>query len=458
MPDLTASPPPPPGLFTFDTAPVASLTGLPMVAGIVAEYNPFHRGHEWMINQLRRGGVDYVVCAMSGAFVQRAEGAILPTHLRARAAIAAGADLVVRLPVGWATASAEAFAQGAVGLLSSLGCVDMIAFGAECDRLAPLEEIAQLLLSDVFPPLLKAALAGGASFAAARAAAIERLLPGSSKILAAPNNILAIEYIKALQRDVPELLRGGMAEDIQWQVVNGLYGNSPEMEQLFPLPVPTVLPRVGTGHDQPPAGGYASASWLREQAAAKGLAAWQGWVPDACLPLYLKAEKDGALLDTTRYETILLGRLRGMTAQDFARFPGAGEGLDARLAAAAKQATSLEELYALAKTKRFAHSRVRRLALAAALKLPPRSSAIPPFAQILAANGRGLTLLKTIKKKALLPVSTSLAKLAATGDTAAAIVATEAAAEDLHSLCLKAPQPGGGAFRQPAAIVAKTKL
>lgn len=436
-------------------APQKSLPEHPPVGGIVAEYNPFHSGHAWMVQQLRAGGVHTVVCVLGGPFMQRAEPALLPTHLRARAALAGGVDLVLRLPAPWAMASAEGFARGGVGLLAALGCVDLLAFGAECPQIERLEELARALTAEEFGAALRFELSKGVSFAAARAAAAQRFVPGAAEVLAEPNNILAVEYIKALLDAVPEALRGKMDEDLRWRVVSGLYGNSADMEKLFMLPVPLALPRVGAAHDGVPQGRYASAGWLRGAANSGGVAAWAGWVPPECLPLYEEAEAAGNLLDHKRYEVALLSRLKSMHPADIAGHPGAGEGLENRLAAAAKQATTLEGLFDAAKSKRFAHSRVRRLALGACLGLPKSVSVIPPFAQVLAANGRGLALLRRVKEYALVPVSTSLARLAEGGDEAARVVRIEAVAEDLHAMWQKTPRPGGEAFTRPAALATK---
>ncbi len=430
----------------------------PITAGIVAEYNPFHKGHAWQVNRLREGGVDFVVCVMSGSFVQRAEAAYLPTNVRAQAALAGGVDLVLRLPVPYATASAEGFARGAVGLLSALGCVDILSFGAECDNKDQLEDIAGALISEEFSPLLKAELAKGVSFAAARAAAVENIIPGSAEVLRSPNNILGIEYIKALLDEVPYALRMAMPPDIQWQVVEGLFGNTTDRECLFPLPIPMPLPRVGAAHDGSPKEGYASASWLRKLAREKNVEEWKAWVSEACMPLYKKAQEDGMVLDYNRYEMAVMSRLRGKKADEFAKYPGAGEGLESRMEQAVNNATCLEEMFEIAKSKRFTHSRVRRLAISAMLDLPKYTPVISPFAHILAANGRGLALLKRIKRNTMIPVSTSLAKLAKTSTMARDMVQWEASAEDLHALCLQKPRRGGGAYTQPAAIQGKSGL
>ncbi len=173
--------------------------------GIECEYNPFHLGHAWMIEKLRAEGADCVLCVMSGPFVQRAEAAMFQTFLRARAAVLGGADLVFRLPLSWAIASAEGFAYGAVGLLSALGCVDEVAFGAETADTNPLCQVAALLESEAFRDSLQGKLSGGESFAAARAKAAEALMPGAKDLLSTPNNILGVEYCKALHRGFPSL-------------------------------------------------------------------------------------------------------------------------------------------------------------------------------------------------------------------------------------------------------------
>lgn len=392
-------------------------------AGIVVEYNPFHKGHEWMMQQLRALGYETIVCVMSGPLVQRAEPAFLPTHVRAAAAIAGGASLVLRLPAPYATASAEGFAAAGAGLLAALGCVDVLAFGAESTDTERHCNLARLLQTEAFGQQLKKELGTGASFAAARAKAAETLLPGAAEWLRSPNNILGVEYCKALLANEP--------------VLPG-------------MPRPLALPRLGAAHDGTPAEGVASASWLRELAKREGMEALEPWVPKACLPLYVKAAEAGECIEESRWETAVLARLRGLPVQAFAGSTGGADGLAERMAAAVQKATTLQELYSLAKSKRFAHSRVRRLALAASMGFPAGLPPVPPYLQVLAANSSGVALLKKAKQRAGLPVSTSLAKLAKAGPQAKSLVQMEALAEDLYALCQKAPGPGGGAYTRPA--------
>ena len=172
-------------------------------AGIVAEYNPFHRGHAWHIAETRRrlGGEAPVVCVMSGHWVQRGECALADKWLRAALALDRGADLVVELPTPWAMASAESFARGAVSLLAATGVVDVLSFGSECGDADKLQRAAICLNSPEYEAGLRRLAEGGTPFAAARQRAVEGLLgPELAGLLSTPNNNLGVEYIRALDR------------------------------------------------------------------------------------------------------------------------------------------------------------------------------------------------------------------------------------------------------------------
>lgn len=187
------------------------------VIGIIAEYNPFHNGHAYQIAHVRKNlHADYIVVATSGDYVQRGEPALLDKYTRARMALSSGADLVLELPVLWSTASAELFADAGISLFEKTGCVNGICFGAESGDLALLRRIADVLADE--PAALKASLKhnlkSGSTFPKAREAALLSYFAGSagqdgalpvstetlSSLLASPNNILALEYLKALRR------------------------------------------------------------------------------------------------------------------------------------------------------------------------------------------------------------------------------------------------------------------
>lgn len=172
------------------------------VTGIIAEYNPFHNGHKYQIEQARKvTGADYIVIIMSGDFMQRGMPALMDKHARAYMALQNGADLVIELPVCYACGSAEYFAKGSISLLNQLGIVDYLCFGSECGELSKLEKIAEILNKEPvsYRSFLQAGLKEGLSYPAARARALHMEFPDfSMDFLGAPNNILGIEYIKAL--------------------------------------------------------------------------------------------------------------------------------------------------------------------------------------------------------------------------------------------------------------------
>ena len=165
------------------------------VAGIIAEYNPFHRGHAWQIAEIRRrlGEDTAVAVCMSGSFVQRGDFALLGKHARAEMALAGGADLVLELPTPWSAAGAEGFAQGGAALLDGTGVATHLAFGCECGDLEPLRTVAECLDSPAYHALLRQFASGGVTFAAARQAAVQALAGEAAECLSRPNNALAVE-------------------------------------------------------------------------------------------------------------------------------------------------------------------------------------------------------------------------------------------------------------------------
>ena len=371
-------------------------------AGIVAEYNPFHRGHAWHIAETRRrlGGEAPVVCVMSGHWVQRGECALADKWLRAALALDRGADLVVELPTPWAMASAESFARGAVSLLAATGVVDVLSFGSETGELAPLEEAAAALDAPEYPEKLRAALGRGLSFPAARQEA------AGAACLSAPNNNLGVEYLRSL-RALGSTIR------------------------------PLTVPRQGAGHDGPAAGGFASASELRRlfREGRGGEAA-----------PYLTAPWSGEIADMNYIQRAVLSRLRTMGEGDWAALPdgGGAEGLPARLAKAAREAVSLEDFYTRAKTRRYTHARLRRLALAAFLGLrAAERPAAPPYVRVLGLGGRGRALLRKMKDTCPLPVIVKPAQARELDGPARTLFESEARYTDLYGLCFPAPRPCG---------------
>lgn len=385
-------------------------------AGIITEYDPFHNGHAAQLAAARRAGAACIAVCMSSGAVQRGGVPILPDAVRARAALEAGADLVVALPAPYACATAEQFAAAGVSLLAALGC-DTLVFGAETPDAALLQQAAALLQREELQPLLRQKLSAGMTYAAARAEAAEELVPGMGALLRTPNNILGIEYCKAILN---------------------------QKAALQPMP----LPRWGAAHGGA-AGEHngtpmASASYLRQHT----LEEWAPFVPQTAMELYRKAAAEGQLLDAQKFETAVLALLRAAPPERFARARGVSEGLENRLAAAVREADSLEALYTRLKTKRYPHARLRRLVLDAALEFPAELPE-PPYLLVLGARKAVLPRLK----QAWLPAGTSLADLMRTGEEARKIGALHSRAVDFSSLCRCKIRPMGLAFTAKPVIL-----
>ena len=377
------------------------------VAGIIAEYNPFHLGHAWHIAQTRqRLGEDTgIVCVMSGHWVQRGDCAITDKWSRVRLALAGGADLILELPTPWAAASAEHFARGAVSLLAATGLVDILSFGSECGETAPLYQTARCLDSDAFQQALRPLLQGGGSFASCRQRAAEMLLgTETAACLARPNDNLAVEYLRALPPNIQAL----------------------------------AIPRIGTDHDGVPAGGYAPAPALRAMLRQGSL--------EQARP-YLAQPWTSPVADLAHCERAVLARLRTMTLEAFQALPDSGEGLAARLQRAAQAGCTLEEVYTLAKTKRYAHARLRRMVLWAFLGLTSSDRlAEIPYLRVLGFNRRGQALLHAMRSSARRPILVKPAHSRRLSPAAQALFALESRCSDLFALCLPQPVPSGLEF------------
>ena len=371
------------------------------ICGIVCEYNPFHNGHAYQISEIRRrlGEDTGIICAMSGDFVQRGEAAVFDKHSRARAAVMGGADLVLELPLPWCISSAEGFARGGVGLLGAAGIVTHLAFGSESGETDALEGIAELLLQPETDMRIREELGSGIPYAAARQKAMEDMMGRSLPQLESPNDILAVEYLKAIR-------------------TQGL--------TLKPL----VIPRVGAAHDSDAETEYPSASLLRRKLR-------NGEDIFAALP----AAVGSALLsgrgavELERIETALLSRLRFLPEESFAALPDAGEGLYHRIFRAARTEPTLEAVLDAAAAKRYPRARLRRICLCAALGVAAGDSAgIPPYLRVLAANERGIAMLREMEAVCTLPVVTKPGKVRELNTECRDLFELCAAASDFYCL------------------------
>ncbi|MDD3193990.1 MAG: nucleotidyltransferase family protein [Oscillospiraceae bacterium] len=391
------------------------------ICGITAEYNPFHKGHAHQIEMARQAGATHVLVVMSGNFVQRGVPAMLDKRVRARAALCCGADLVLELPLPFATASAETFAYGALSVMQGTGCVDLVSFGAE-DALEQIQRALDALLSPEFDPIFRLKLAEGDSYAATRARTVADIAgEDTAAVLARPNNILAVEYLKAAHR---------LDFHPQW----------------------AAIPRRGAGHDQPgAAGGFMSASHLRHLLELGDWASAAQGLPEVCLPLYQQAFVSGeGPVRLAALERNMLAVLRTRSLDWLKQLPDVSEGLENRLYAGIRQARSIVELYQLVQSKRYPQSRARRMALHGYLGVTADMQKKQlPYLRILGIGPGGEEILFRMKKTAVRPVSQSLARLSSGTEDAALFAGLEASATDQYVLGMPKPLPCGYEFTAP---------
>lgn len=385
--------------------------------GIVAEYNPFHNGHKAHVDRCREAGATHLVAVMSGNFVQRGSVAVMDKRARAAAAIKGGVDLVVELPVPFAVATAEVFARGGISILEGLGCVDALSFGAECDDLALLQSAAKAVTDPKVDALLLKELSGGISYPTARAFAVRSVYGDDiANVLEGPNNILAVEYLKELERQ----------------------GSSMAVEPVR---------RVGNAHDGLTATDeFASASMLRILLERGDERAFE-FMPETTEVEFKRMAGVGrAPVSVEESERAILSRLRILTAEDIAKAPDVSEGLENRIYNAIQSATSLEELYDIVKTKRYTHSRIRRIVTALYLGILPTDRETVPYVRVLGFNDRGLEILKKAKETATLPVITKPAAIEHLDEKARHTFELECRATNLYNLATPRILPCGTEF------------
>ena len=383
------------------------------VAGIIAEYNPFHRGHRWQITALREklGQDTAVVTAMSGNFVQRGETAIFSKAARCEMALCGGADLVLDLPTPWASATAERFAQGGVALLAATGRVTHLVFGSECGDLAKLQAAAEILDCEAYHERLRQLLKNGVTFAAARQQAVRELAGDVAECMDAPNDNLGIEYLRALRK-------------------------LPEAQRIEPV----ALRRVGSAHDSDELGDFASASAIRREILAGR--EWQRLVPETSAEIIRREMEAGrGPVSMAQCEQAVLAVLRCRDEELLRLCDGGGEGLHRRFYEAIRRGGSIEEILELTKTKRYTMARLRRLLLHSYLGiLPAQQGETPPCLRVLGADARGRELLRQMEETAALPVITKPGHVRRLGGEAERIFEQEARCTDLYVLA--APQRG----------------
>ena len=382
--------------------------------GIVAEFNPFHNGHKYIVDTLKANGENTVTAVMSESFVQRGECACMSPYERTKAALLNGVDLVLSLPVPYATASAERFALGGVTVLGSMGCIDALGFGSECGDVECLTKCAKAITAEEFSPLLENRLSEGLSFPTARQKALRDMYGDAfADALSSPNDLLGVEYIKAIDKN------------------------------KFPIK-PIAIKRVGVSHDSNEVSvNFCSASAIRSF--LKNGNEFKEFMPEESFEILNEAVLSGnAPADFTKLENAILYKLRTMSIDDFKKIPDVSEGLEYRFFEAVRNSVTLTEILEKVKTKRYTHSRLRRIILCALLGITEEYTDIPvAYIRVLGFNEKGAEILKQAKNTATLPIVTKSSDIKYLDENAKKIFELECKARDIFSLCLPVPQVCG---------------
>ncbi len=349
------------------------------VLGIIAEYNPFHNGHLYHIAKSKKEtGAEYVIAVISGNFVQRGNTSIINKWKKARMALLNGVDLVIELPTVYSISSAENFAEGAIKTFNSLGIVDTISFGMETNDISTLNNIANVLFNEPkeYITILSHELKKGNSFPKARENALMMYLNDIKRyanVLSGSNNILGIEYLKAMRKTKSTITPIGIKRE------KVLYNDKYIVDE------------------------FASATAIRKMLMTKQLNDISKVMPRNSYLLLGEELKQGHyVVDISRFEKEIIYTLRKMSVEDIAKLPDVSEGLENSMKNAADSCNTLEELINIVKTKRFTQTRIQRILLYALLGIDKKqmetSKKITPYVRILGFNNKGKELISEMMK------------------------------------------------------------
>lgn len=347
------------------------------VLGIIAEYNPFHNGHLYHLEESKKAAnADYTIAIISGNFSQRGNTSIVDKWAKTEMALSNGIDLVIELPTIYSISSAENFADGAIKILNALKIVDTISFGAETNDIAVLDKFANILYTEPkeYVSILNHELSKGVSYPKARENALLLYLNDIRRyanILSNPNNILAIEYLKALKK-----------------------------HKSYMKPIAIKRNSVDY-HDLTPFDKFASASAIRDMLISKRTRNLRQYIPRESYNILANSVQSGKyVLNLDKFEKEIIYTLRKMTIEQIADLPDVSEGLEHSIKKAANSCNSLQELINIIKSKRYTQTRIQRILLYALLGISKKdmmnSYKTLPYIRVLGMNSNGKKLLSVI--------------------------------------------------------------
>lgn len=371
------------------------------IGAITAEFNPFHRGHEYIVKETKKCGVTHLVAVMSGNYVQRGEPAILSKKARTEMALAHGVDLVVEMPTVRAISSAQRYAFSAIEIMNMLGCVDYLVFGSECGDVSLLTQISNVVSKEKFPQILKRKISSGINFAKAREEAIsEELGYAVSKLIKYPNNNLGVEYLNALNFTCSNIK-------------------------------PITIKRVEHFRE----GDLISAAKIRSMI-KKGIFEKNNFLSEKCFDIIKK--NYNFLAFTENAERAILAFLRTKSASFFKNIPDVTEGLENKIVKSIKNSCNFEQLCFGIKSKRYTMSRIKRIILLAFLGITTELQNINiPYIKVLGSNEKGFEVLKVCKALSKVPIVTKRKEIIRLGVDAKNFFDQECKFSDLYGIFCK---------------------
>lgn len=357
------------------------------ILAIICEYNPFHNGHLYQLYEsIKMTSPDYVVCVMSGNFVERGNTALINKWARTEMALKSGVDMVIELPTVYSISSAENFAAGAIKILNSLKCDTLLSFGSECGDISTLYKFADIILNEPkeYVTMLNHELSKGLSFPKARENAIMLYINdirNCANVLNGSNNILAIEYLKQIMKTKSKM-------------------------DAF------TIKRVGNEYNsKTTSGNIASATAIREMLLDKKSV--KNLMPRSSYSILREELGNGRfVLDVSQFENIILYKLRSMPIEQISDLPDVSEGLEYKIKEAANSCNTLDELLSKVKSKRYTLTRINRIMLYALLDITKQdyenSQKVTPYVRVLGVSQNGKTLLSELSKNKKINVITSV--------------------------------------------------
>ncbi len=367
------------------------------IVGVIAEFNPFHNGHRYLIEQIKKDG-SLVAAVMSGDFVQRGQSAVLDKHHRAEIAVKCGVDIVFELPQIYSCASAENFAFGGVSILDSCGCIDELAFGAECGDISEIQSAVALLDDVNTQNKISENIKKGMSYPNAVQMAV------GADILLKPNNTLAVEYLKALKK------------------INSTIK-------------PICIKRIMTEHDSHiPNGNFASASAVREMIFC-GDESYKKYVPDSSANIICDCIKKGEIAQNFKYnERGAVSIMRRMSADDWRNIPDVSEGLENRIMKSVRENITVDDVIMSIKCKRYTYARISRAVCCAYIGITKSDFGKPQYIRVLAFSKSGIEILRKMKNSAKLPVITKFKDSLNLSDSAKRMFDIDMMSSDMYKL------------------------